>query len=65
MVDKLVFASKASDLDAAWTWVDVTVEAGWIVIFVDMSSQIPFMGVVLGVVAWVAEVAYKAGLTTR
>lgn len=65
MVDKLVFASKSSALDAAWTLVDVTVEAGWIMIFVDMPSQIPFMGIVLGVVAWVAEVAYEASLTTR
>jgi hypothetical protein len=28
MVDELVFASKTSALDAAWTSVDVTVEAG-------------------------------------
>ena len=63
MVDKLVLASKASALDAAWTPVDVTVEAWWIMVFVDMPSQIPFMGIVLGVVAWVAEVAYEASLT--
>jgi hypothetical protein len=65
MVDKLVFASKTSPLDAARTLVNVAVEAGWIMIFVDMPSQIPFMGIVLGVVAWVAEVAHEASLTTR
>lgn len=63
VVDKLVLASKTSALDAAWTSVDVTVEAWWIMVFVDMSSQIPFTGIVLGVVAWVAEVAYEASLT--
>lgn len=62
MVDKLVLASKTSALDAAWTSVDVTVEAWWIMVFVDMPSQIPFMDIVLGVVAWVAEVAYEASL---
>ena len=65
MVDKLVFASKTFALDAARTLVDVAVEGGGIMIFVDMPSQIPFMGIVLGVVAWVAEVAYEASLTTR
>jgi hypothetical protein len=65
MVDKLIFASKTFALDAARTLVDVAVEAGWIMIFVDMPSQIPFMGIVLGVVAWVAEVADEASLTTR
>jgi hypothetical protein len=63
MVDKLVLASKTSALDAAWTPVDVTMEAWWIMVFVDMPSQIPFTGIVPGVVAWVAEVAYDAGLT--
>jgi hypothetical protein len=63
MVDKLVLASKASALDAAWTSVDVTVEAWWIMVFVDVPSQIPFAGIVLGVVAWVADVAYEASLT--
>jgi hypothetical protein len=63
MVDKLFLASKPSALDAARTSVDVTVEAGWIMVFVDMPSQIPFTGIVLGVVAWVAEVAHEASLT--
>ena len=62
VVDKLVLASKTSALDAAWTSVDVTVEAWGIMVFVDMSSQIPFTGIVLGVVAWVADVAYEASL---
>ena len=62
MVDKLVFASKTSALDAARTSVDVAVEAWWVMVFVDMSSQIPFTGIVLGVFAWVAEVAYEASL---
>jgi hypothetical protein len=34
--------------------------SGWIIIFVDMPSQIPFVGIVLGVVARVTEVAYEA-----
>jgi hypothetical protein len=63
MVDKFVSASKTSALDAAWTSVNVTVEAGRIMIFVDMPSQIPFTGIVLGVVARVADVAHEASLT--
>jgi hypothetical protein len=39
VVDKLVLASKTPALGAAWTSVDVTVEAWWIMVFVDVESN--------------------------